>query len=177
VEHAAAPVRLSGAELTVADVEAVALGRRGATLAPEARARVTEARAVIDRLVASGEVVYGVTTGFGSLATTYIPPHHARELQERLLLSHSAGVGEPLPTEVVRAMLLLRANTLALGHSGCRPELIERLCEMLELGLHPVVPSQGSVGASGDLAPLAHLALPVIGHGQVEYQGHVQPVA
>ena len=172
-----APVRLSGAELTVADVEAVAQGRRGATLAPEARARVAEARAVIDRLVTDGEVVYGVTTGFGALATTYIPSDHARELQQRLLLSHAAGVGDALPTEVVRAMLLLRANTLALGHSGCRPELIDRLCEMLELGLHPVVPSQGSVGASGDLAPLAHLALPVIGRGQVEHQGRVQPAA
>ena len=143
----------------------MALGRRGVRLDPGARRRVEEARAVIDRLVASGEVVYGVTTGFGSLATTFVPPERARELQERLLLSHAAGVGEPLPTPVVRAMLLLRANTLALGHSGCRPELIERLCEMLAQGLHPVVPSQGSVGASGDLAPLAHLALPLIGHG------------
>jgi histidine ammonia-lyase len=138
---------------------------------------VAEARAVIERLVASCEVVYGVTTGFGALATSFVPPERARELQERLLLSHAAGVGEPLPTEVVRAMLLLRANTLALGHSGCRPELIERLCAMLEQGIHPIVPSQGSVGASGDLAPLAHLALPLIGHGQVELDGRVQPAA
>jgi histidine ammonia-lyase len=152
----------------VADVEAVADGRRGILLDPEARARVAEARAVIERLVDSGEVVYGVTTGFGALATTFVPPARARELQERLLLSHAAGVGEALPTRVVRAMLLLRANTLALGHSGCRPELIERLCTLLELRIHPVVPSQGSVGASGDLAPLAHLALPLIGHGDVE---------
>ena len=144
-------------------------------LAAEARARVEDARTVIDRLVASGEVVYGVTTGFGSLASTFVPPERARELQERLLLSHAAGVGESLPTDVVRAMLLLRANTLALGHSGCRPELIERLCAMLEHGIHPVVPAQGSVGASGDLAPLAHLALPVIGHGEVEFEGRVQP--
>ena len=118
-----------------------------------------------------------MTTGFGALATTFVPPERARELQERLLLSHAAGVGEPLPTSVVRAMLLLRANTLALGHSGCRPELIERLCAMLERGLHPVVPSQGSVGASGDLAPLAHLALPLIGHGEVELEGRLQPAA
>jgi histidine ammonia-lyase len=165
------PVLLTGAELTIDDVEAVALRGRPALLAPSARARVEEARAVIDRLVASGEVVYGVTTGFGSLATTFVPPERARELQERLLLSHAAGVGEPLPESVVRAMLLLRANTLALGHSGCRPELIERLCAMLEQGLHPVVPSRGSVGASGDLAPLAHLALPLIGHGTVELHG------
>ena len=168
---------LTGAELTVADVESVALGRSGVRLDPGARRRVEEARAVIDRLVASGEVVYGVTTGFGSLASTFVPPERARELQERLLLSHAAGVGEPLPTPVVRAMLLLRANTLALGHSGCRPEIIERLCEMLAQGLHPVVPSQGSVGASGDLAPLAHLALPLIGHGSVELEGRLQPAA
>jgi histidine ammonia-lyase len=170
-------VVLTGAELTVADVESVALGRRRVRLEADARARVLEARAVIDQLVASGEVVYGVTTGFGSLATTFVPPDRARELQERLLLSHAAGVGEPLPTAVVRAMLLLRANTLALGHSGCRPDLIERLCAMLERGLHPVVPSQGSVGASGDLAPLAHLALPLIGHGRVELDGRLQPAA
>jgi histidine ammonia-lyase len=174
-DPATAPVVLTGAGLTIEDVEAVALGRRGVALAPEARERVAEARSVIDHLVARGEVVYGVTTGFGALATSFVPPEQARELQERLLLSHAAGVGEPLPVEVVRAMLLLRANTLALGHSGCRPELIERLCAMLERGVHPVVPSQGSVGASGDLAPLAHLALPVIGHGQVELEGRVVP--
>ncbi len=171
----AAPVVLNGAELSVPDVESVARGERYAVLDGGARRRVTEARAVIERLVASGEVVYGVTTGFGSLATTFVPPERARELQERLLLSHAAGVGQPLPTEVVRAMLLLRANTLALGHSGCRPELIERLLELLRLRIHPVVPSQGSVGASGDLAPLAHLALPVIGQGRVEVEGAVMP--
>jgi histidine ammonia-lyase len=171
------PVVLTGAGLTVPDVEAIARGQRPVVLDPAARGRVAEARAVIERLVDAGEVVYGVTTGFGALATTFVPPERARELQERLLLSHAAGVGDPLPTQVVRAMLLLRANTLALGHSGCRPELIERLCAMLELGIHPVVPSQGSVGASGDLAPLAHLALPIIGHGEVEVSGHRMPAA
>jgi histidine ammonia-lyase len=170
---AAGPVILNGAELTIADVESVARGGRVAVLADDARQRVAEARSVIARLVASGEVVYGVTTGFGALASTFVPPEQARELQERLLLSHAAGVGEPLSTDVVRAMLLLRANTLALGHSGCRPELIERLLELLRLGIHPVVPSQGSVGASGDLAPLAHLALPVIGQGRVEVRGKI----
>jgi histidine ammonia-lyase len=171
------PVVLNGAELTVPDVEAVARGERYAVLDDDARGRVAEARAVIERLVASGEVVYGVTTGFGALASTFVPPDRARELQERLLLSHAAGVGEPLATEIVRAMLLLRANTLALGHSGCRPELIERLLQLLRLRIHPLVPAQGSVGASGDLAPLAHLALPVIGHGQVEVEGQVMPAA
>ncbi len=174
---ASAPVVLNGAELTVPDVESVARGERDAVLADDARARVAEARAVVERLVASGEVVYGVTTGFGALASTFVPAARARELQERLLSSHAAGVGEPLPTEVVRAMLLLRANTLALGHSGCRPELIDRLLELLRLGLHPVVPAQGSVGASGDLAPLAHLALPVIGRGRVEVEGQELPAA
>jgi histidine ammonia-lyase len=174
---AATPLSLNGAELTITDVEAVARGERYAVLAHDARERVAEARAVIERLVDSGEVVYGVTTGFGALASTYVPPARTRELQERLLLSHAAGVGEPLSTEVVRAMLLLRANTLALGHSGCRPELIDRLLQLLRLRIHPVVPSQGSVGASGDLAPLAHLALPVIGHGEVEVEGQVMPAS
>ena len=104
------------------------------------------------------KIVYGVTTGFGDLATTYIDPADSARLQENLLVSHAVGVGDPLPRDVVRAMLLLRANTLALGHSGCRPAVIDRICDLLRLGIHPVVPSQGSVGASGDLAPLAHLA-------------------
>ena len=134
-----------------------------------------EARAVIEALVAEGAVVYGVTTGFGDLATTFVEPARSAELQEHLLMSHAAGVGEPFPREVVRAMLLLRANTLALGHSGCRPVVVDRLLAFLERGLHPVVPAQGSVGASGDLAPLAHLALPLIGRGQVELGGQVLP--
>jgi histidine ammonia-lyase len=134
-----------------------------------------EARDVIERLVTEGAVVYGVTTGFGDLATTSIEPASVRRLQENLLMSHAAGVGEPFPREVVRAMLLLRANTLALGHSGCRPLLVDRLLAFLEAGVHPVVPSQGSVGASGDLAPLAHLALSLIGRGEVELNGQRLP--
>src|SRR6478736_6299568 len=153
------PVVLTGAALTIADVEAVARHGVRAALDLHARERMQEARDVIDTLVARGEVVYGVTTGFGDLATTFIPPGDAAVLQENLIASHAAGVGAPFPREVVRAMLLLRANTLALGHSGCRPELVDFLLRLLELGIHPVVPEQGSVGASGDLAPLAHLAL------------------
>jgi histidine ammonia-lyase len=164
---------LTGADLSIADVEAVARGGRRVSLGDEARGRVEEARAVIERLVEAGEVVYGVTTGFGDLATTYIDPADSARLQENLLVSHAVGVGEPLPRDVVRAMLLLRANTLALGHSGCRPVVIDRICDLLRLGIHPVVPSQGSVGASGDLAPLAHLALPLTGRGHVEVGGHV----
>ena len=166
---------LTGADLTIADVEAVARAGRAATLDEDARGRMRESRALIDGIVERGEIVYGVTTGFGDLATRFIAPADAARLQENLLMSHAAGVGDALPREVVRAMLLLRANTLALGHSGCRPEIVDRLLAFLERGVHPVVPAQGSVGASGDLAPLAHLALPLIGRGQVELQGHVVP--
>jgi histidine ammonia-lyase len=168
-------VVLTGAHLTLEAIEAVARTDVGVRLDPAARARMEEARAVVERLVAAGEVVYGVTTGVGALATTVIGPADAAALQENLLVSHAAGVGPPLPRDVVRAMLLLRANTLALGHSGCRPILVERLCAFLRYGIHPVVPEQGSVGASGDLAPLAHLALPLIGRGQVELRGQLLP--
>jgi histidine ammonia-lyase len=166
---------LTGADLTLDGVEAVA--RHGAPVALDdhARARMQESRDVIERLVAAGEVVYGVTTGFGALATRSVAPEDARRLQENLLMSHAAGVGAALPRDVVRAMLLLRANTLALGHSGCRPLLVDRLLDFLRLGVHPVVPEQGSVGASGDLAPLAHLALPLIGRGRVELAGQPMP--
>ncbi|OGO56834.1 MAG: histidine ammonia-lyase [Chloroflexi bacterium RBG_16_72_14] len=168
-------VVLTGADLEIGDVEAVARHGARAALDVHARERMAEARAVIDALVERGEVVYGVTTGFGDLATTFIPPGDAARLQESLLASHAAGVGRPFPREVVRAMLLLRANTLALGHSGCRPLLVDRVCAFLALGIHPVVPEQGSVGASGDLAPLAHLALPLVGRGEVELGGQVMP--
>ncbi len=166
---------LTGADLTIGGVEAVARGGAGATLDPDARARMQEARDVIEALVAGGAVVYGVTTGFGDLASVSIAPADAARLQENLLMSHAAGVGPAFPREVVRAMLLLRANTLALGHSGCRPLLVDRLLDFLRLGIHPVVPEQGSLGASGDLAPLAHLALPLIGRGQAESNGTVVP--
>jgi len=169
------PVVLTGADLTIAQVEAVARHGAPVVLDVDARSRMDEARDVVERLVAAGEVVYGITTGFGDLATTFIPPADARRLQENLLVSHAVGVGAPLPREVVRAMLLLRANTLALGHSGCRPVVVDRLLELLAAGIHPVVPGQGSVGASGDLAPLAHLALPLIGRGEVELNGQVGP--
>ena len=162
------PIVLTGADLSIADVEAVAREGRTAALDDGARARMQESRDLIERLVAAGEVVYGVTTGFGALATRFVDPADAAQLQENLLMSHAAGVGAALDTEIVRAMLLLRANTLALGHSGCRPLVVDRLLEFLARDIHPIVPAQGSVGASGDLAPLAHLALPVIGRGVVE---------
>jgi histidine ammonia-lyase len=136
------------------------------TLEPDAIDRMRASRAVVEQLVAEGRTVYGVTTGFGDLSTVRIEPEQTAELQRNLVRSHAAGVGEPLPVEVVRAMLLLRANALAIGLSGVRPQVVELLIGMLNGEVHPVVPSRGSVGASGDLAPLAHLALAVIGEGE-----------
>jgi histidine ammonia-lyase len=172
-----ATIALTGHGLTLETIESVA--RRGAvaTLAPSARALMERSRAVIAAIVAGDEAVYGVTTGFGDLATQRIAPADAARLQENLLISHAVGVGVALDTATVRAMLLLRANTLALGFSGCRPAIVERLLAFLERGIHPVVPEQGSVGASGDLAPLAHLALPLIGRGLVELGGRSMPAA
>jgi histidine ammonia-lyase len=170
-------VLLTGADLTIGDIEAVARHGAPVRLDEAARGRMQEARDVIEALVADGAVVYGATTGFGDLATTFIEPSQASRLQENLLMSHAAGVGPAFPREVVRAMLLLRANTLALGHSGCRPLIVDRLLDFLGHGLHPTVPEQGSLGASGDLAPLAHLALPLIGRGEVEFEGRVMPAS
>jgi histidine ammonia-lyase len=168
-------VVLTGASLDIDAVEAVARHGASVSLDPDAVRRMDESRAVIERLVEAGDVVYGVTTGFGDLATVRIDTGSVDRLQENLLVSHAVGVGPALDRDVVRAMLLLRANTLALGHSGCRPILVDRLLAFLAQALHPVVPSQGSVGASGDLAPLAHLALPLIGRGEVEVAGTTMP--
>ena len=168
-------VVLTGADLTIGAVASVARDGVEAVLDGAARSRMERSRAVVEALVAEGAVVYGVTTGVGALANRSIDRADSERLQENLLVSHAAGVGEPLPREVVRAMLLLRANTLALGFSGARPVVAERLLDFLRLGIHPIVPAQGSVGASGDLAPLAHLALPLIGRGQVELGGKVVP--
>jgi histidine ammonia-lyase len=150
----------------VADVASVARGRRQVELADEAVARMRASRDVVERVVAEGRTVYGVTTGFGDLSTIRIDPGQTAELQRNLVRSHAAGVGEPLPVEVVRAMLLLRANALAVGLSGVRLQIVELLVAMLNAEVHPYVPSRGSVGASGDLAPLAHLALVLIGEGE-----------
>ena len=170
-------VVLTGYDLTLEAVDAVARHGAHATLDPAARERMLASRRTIESIVASGEAVYGVTTGFGDLANRRIEPADAARLQQNLLVSHAVGVGTPFDTATVRAMLLLRANTLALGYSGCRPEVVERLLEFLARGIHPVVPEQGSVGASGDLAPLAHLARPLIGRGEVEFGGRQMPAA
>lgn len=174
-QHAQHAVAISGLDLSLEEVEAVARRGNPVELDEHAGHRMAQSRAVIEDLVARGEPVYGVTTGFGDLATHFIAAEDARRLQHNLLVSHAVGVGRPLDREGVRAMLLLRANTLARGQSGCRPLLVQRLLQLLDAGIHPVVPTQGSVGASGDLAPLAHLALPLIGRGEVEWRGVTRP--
>lgn len=170
-------IELTGGTLSLAEFAAVAAGGEHVVMTAAARERVAAARAVIERSVASGSAVYGVNTGFGNLANVRIADADLESLQERLVLSHAAGVGEPLPDEVVRGMLLLRANTLAKGHSGVRPLLIDKLLALLHHDLLPEVPSRGSVGASGDLAPLAHLALPLLGRGRVRRSGQFVPAA
>ncbi len=170
-------VIVDGGPLTIADVVAVARSRARATPGPDLSVRMGPARELVSAAAEGGEVVYGITTGFGALASTRIDPAEARSLQVNLLRSHAAGVGEPMPDDVVRAMLVLRARTLAQGHSGVRPLLVERLLELLDRDLLPVVPTYGSVGASGDLAPFAHLALPVIGEGSIRHDGVIRPAA
>jgi histidine ammonia-lyase len=140
-------------------------------------ARITRARQIVEDAVTARRAVYGINTGIGDLATVRIDPAEARALQSGLLRSHATAVGPALSRVIVRAMLLLKARTFSLGHSGVRPDVVERLVEFLNRGVHPVVPAQGSLGASGDLAPLAHLALPLIGEGSVEHNGRVKAAA
>lgn len=161
------PLLLTGHNLTRADFYSVALEGRRVQLHPRARRAMARSRAVINRLAAGKQPVYGVTTGVGSLSTERILPAEARRLQLNIVRSHACGVGEPLDAPAVRGVLLLRANALATGISGVRPVVAERLCEFLNRGLLPVIPARGSVGASGDLAPLAHAALALVGEGEV----------
>ncbi|HSJ64114.1 MAG TPA: histidine ammonia-lyase, partial [Gemmatimonadaceae bacterium] len=162
-----APVLLDGHSLTLDRVWAVAVDRAPVSLAPGARARVEHARAIVDGVVQRREVAYGVTTGFGKLSEIAIPYERLGELQVNLVRSHAAGVGDSLPEREARAMMLLRANVIAKGYSGARATLVDLLSGMLNAGLYPPIPEQGSVGASGDLAPLAHLALSLIGEGEL----------
>ncbi|MBI5517661.1 MAG: histidine ammonia-lyase [Deltaproteobacteria bacterium] len=165
-----------GWELSLEDLVRVARGRPAVSLHPDARAKMEASRAAVEAVARGGldaPRVYGVNTGFGALAETRISPEDVRTLQHNLLRSHACGVGDPLPTDAVRAMMLLRAQVLARGLSGVRPAVVETLLELLARGVHPIIPSQGSVGASGDLAPLAHLALVLVGEGRAEYQGAV----
>jgi histidine ammonia-lyase len=169
-------IEIDGEGLTLEQIERVAIGDGvEVALAPAARERIERSRAVVERAVEEGRVVYGVTTGFGRLADVAIPRDRLEELQVNLLRSHACGVGEPMPRQEVRAITLLRANVLARGFSGVRPEVVERLLDLLNHGVHPVIPEQGSVGASGDLAPLSHLALVLIGEGEAEIGGVVVP--
>jgi histidine ammonia-lyase len=166
-----------GGHLTRQDVVAVARLGQTVEVAGPARERVLQARAMVEELVASRRPVYGITTGFGKFSDVIISADETELLQRNLLMSHACGVGDPLDQEVVRAMLLLRAHALAQGHSGIRPQTLDLLLGMLNEGVIPVVPQQGSLGASGDLAPLAHMSLPLIGLGEAYYQGERLPGA
>jgi histidine ammonia-lyase len=168
-------VIIDGGPLTPLQVLAIAYRQANVEVAADLEARLGPARQVVEHAVESGEVVYGITTGFGALANRHIGREETEALQHNLVRSHASGVGEPLPDEIVRAILLLRARTLSQGHSGIRPVVVERLVEMLSRDVLPVIPSTGSVGASGDLAPFAHMALPVIGEGYVKVGGEVMP--
>jgi histidine ammonia-lyase len=168
-------LELDGQRLSLAQVVAVARGKERVTFADRARARIEESRRVVESIIASDLSVYGINTGFGKLSDIHIEQSQLSELQLNLVRSHSCGLGSPLSIPEARAMLLLRANVLALGFSGCRPVLVETLVAMLEGEVTPVIPEKGSVGASGDLAPLAHLALAVIGEGEAFYQDRRMP--
>ena len=175
-----APFRLGDEPLTLEALSQIARGNRRVEIGKTARDAMARSRAVVDAVVAGGDAapaVYGVNTGFGALAEVRISAAQVTQLQQNLVRSHSAGVGAPLPRDAVRAMMLLRASVLATGRSGARVVCCERLCELLDAGVHPQIPARGSVGASGDLAPLAHLALGMMGEGLAEYRGEVLPAA
>jgi histidine ammonia-lyase len=164
-------IQIDGEHLDFGQLHRVVFDGAKVELAAQARERMLASRAVIERLIASDQAVYGVNTGFGKMASVRISREQIGELQVNLVRSHSCGVGAPLSEHETRAMLLLRANAIAKGFSGVRPVVAETLCKMLNAGVHPVIPSQGSVGASGDLAPLAHLAQVAIGEGEASLQG------
>lgn len=168
-------VVLDGDRLAIEQVIAVAVHEDTAALSPASVEKMLRSRSVVERLAAGDEPVYGVNTGVGLLADVRVPPADLEQLQRNVVRSHAAGTGDPLAREEVRAMMLIRANVLAKGFSGIRPAVAERLCQMLERAVTPVVPSQGSVGASGDLAPLAHMALVLMGEGEAEFAGARMP--
>jgi len=170
----ATAIRLTGDDLRIGDVWAVAFEDAAAALSDDARTKMRAARELVERAAhGTREHTYGINTGFGRFVSRSIPEEQTEELQLRLLRSHACGVGDPYPAEIVRAAMLLRANALAKGNSGARIETVELLLELLGRGVLPYVPSRGSVGASGDLAPLAHLALPLVGEGEASYDGEL----
>ena len=163
-------IYINGNDLTIEQV--IAVSRQGETvaIAPDARERINAARAYVDRKLADKAVVYGLTTGFGKFSTVFVPEEETAQLQRNLIISHACGMGEPLDTRVVRAAMLLRLNALARGNSGIRLSTMETLLQMLNRGVHPIIPEKGSLGASGDLAPLSHMVLVMLGEGEAEYQ-------
>ncbi len=169
------PVLLDGNRLTLSEIREVAAKNRKVEVSKEALERVAKARALVDRVAAGDEAAYGINTGFGTLAEVRIEKKDLQALQRNLIVSHAAGVGNPLPIHEARALLLLRCNVLAKGFSGVRPSTLQLAIEMLNRGVTPVVPERGSVGASGDLAPLAHLALVIIGEGEAWFDGVRMP--
>ena len=168
-------MQLTGQPLSLSEIAQVAYGQTLIEVAPSAHARIQDSRKVIEDIVAKGGVVYGVSTGFGKLSEVHIPAGELRQLQLNLVRSHACGIGRPLSVPEVRAMILLRANVLALGLSGIRLEVVELLCELVNRGVTPFIPEKGSVGASGDLAPLAHLSLTLIGEGEAFYENELLP--
>jgi histidine ammonia-lyase len=168
-------VELTGSTLTLEEAKRIIFEKESVFLSEASMVKVQKSREAVERIVEEKRVVYGINTGFGKFSDVLIDQDDVEELQLNLIHSHACGVGDPFPEEVSRAMLLLRANALLKGYSGVRPVLIERLIELLNKQIHPVVPQQGSLGASGDLAPLSHLALVLMGEGEVYYKGEVQP--
>src|SRR5207248_73996 len=163
-------MELKGEQISLVQLAAVAVGGEAVHISPLARSRIVASRKLIEQIVARDAVVYGVSTGFGKLSDVRIPQSELAELQLNLVRSHACGIGNPLSEPEARAMMLLRANVLALGFSGIRLEIVQMLCQMLNRRVCPVIPEKGSVGASGDLAPLAHLALTLIGEGEAFFQ-------
>jgi histidine ammonia-lyase len=178
--HIMDAIVLDGEHLTIAQVLAAACGQPGAPairLSAAVQAQVSRSAAAVQRLLDRGEIAYGITTGFGAFKDRLISRADVQTLQRNILLSHAVGVGAPFDVPTTRAIMLIRANTLARGYSGIRLETLQRLIDLLNLGIHPIIPEKGSLGASGDLAPLAHMALALIGEGEVLYQGARQPAA
>jgi len=176
-ELAVKAVSLDGEGLSLEQVVAVSRGPAPVELDVLGKAKLIRSRGIIEKIVGEDQPVYGVTTGFGKFSDVSVSPEDRNALQRNIIMSHAGGVGEPLPSDLVRAMMLLRANSLAKGYSGVRREVVQLLLDMLNNAIHPVVPCQGSVGASGDLVPLAHIALGLTGAGEVRYKGRVVPAA
>ena len=168
-------IMINGRNLTVEQVIAVCRGNEKVAITEEAQKAVKKARDYVDKKLAEGAIIYGLTTGFGKFSDTFVSEDETADLQRNLIISHTCAMGTPLPVPVVRAIMLLRCNALSRGNSGIRPGTLNTLLEMLNKGVHPQIPEKGSLGASGDLAPLSHMVLTMLGEGEAEYQGEVIP--